>query len=440
MIMLPALYWKTFTMDMHLSANIKALASQMNDEALENQRIMSPDEAREQCDVPPGGYRGWIQGVVTVVTPEVHVNCSRVISGDKEEEERIESLTARWKNDVSDRDVLLRVQNCSWLREYFTNNLYISKIEREFPIAFSFVVHDSPQQVLRLLRLLYRPHNSYCIHTDIKSPRIYKTFFRSIAKCFDNVITPSVEVSVIWGYYTIIEAQMNCMKDLLTLRRKQKHKWMYVINLCGKELPLVTLKEVVTRLIRLNGSSSILVYRTRSSGFIKRIKHPVTLNSEGTRIIVHKRSSLRPPPFPLSLFGKSSSYNAISVSFARFLKFSPKAQETYNFFKKCKIPDEHFYAVLYKTPGAPGGYDSTIPGIYYFEVAASLWSKPYPCHGKVVHRVCVVSAGDLVSVVKKTSVAVFFNKYFMEYDHTVMTCMEERIVARNKKEYLEDCG
>ncbi len=130
---------------------------------------------------------------------------------------------------MTDEDALLRVQNCSWPRDHFSNNLYVSKTERDFPIAFTFVVYNSPQQVLRLLRLLYRPHNSYCIHTDIKSP--HKTFFHSIAKCFDNVIIPSVEVDVIWGYYTILEAQMNCMRNLLTLRYTQKHPWMYVINM-----------------------------------------------------------------------------------------------------------------------------------------------------------------------------------------------------------------
>ena len=32
----------------------------------------------------------------------------------------------------------------------------------------------------------------------------------------------------------------------------------------------------------------------------------------------------------------------------------------------------------------------------------------------------------------------FHNKYFMEYDHTVMSCMEERIVQINKLEYQQE--
>ena len=33
----------------------------------------------------------------------------------------------------------------------------------------------------------------------------------------------------------------------------------------------------------------------------------------------------------------------------------------------------------------------------------------------------------------------FHNKYFMEVDHTVMDCMEEQLVIRNKQEYVSDC-
>ena len=92
------------------------------------------------------------------------------------------------------------------------------------------------------------------------------------------------------------------------------------------------------------------------------------------------------------------------------------------------------------TPGVPGGRNETIPKSRYFEVATAFWTESpvwYDCQGKVVHNVCIIGAGDLVDVVEAKSL--FFNKYFMDFDHTVMTCMEERIVAQNKMEYLEDC-
>ena len=35
--------------------------------------------------------------------------------------------------------------------------------------------------------------------------------------------------------------------------------------------------------------------------------------------------------------------------------------------------------------------------------------------------------------------AMFHNKYYMERDHTVMDCIEEELVSRNKQEYEKDC-
>ena len=39
----------------------------------------------------------------------------------------------------------------------------------------------------------------------------------------------------------------------------------------------------------------------------------------------------------------------------------------------------------------------------------------------------------------KTRDVFFFNKYFMDYDHVVMDCMERRIVQQNQLEYQRDC-
>ena len=90
-------------------------------------------------------------------------------------------------------------------------------------------------------------------------------------------------------------------------------------------------------------------------------------------------------------------------------------------------------------PGVPGGYDKALASRYFvLESAFWVYTKKTECYGKKVHVVCVVSAGDLPNIVSNTDNRIFHNKYFMEYDHTVMRCMEERIVQRNKLEYQQD--
>ena len=55
-----------------------------------------------------------------------------------------------------------------------------------------------------------------------------------------------------------------------------------------------------------------------------------------------------------------------------------------------------------------------------------------------------MTSADLSSVhrqvnIKKLRGPMFHNKYFMERDHTVMDCLEEQLVVRNRLEYEKDC-
>ena len=52
-----------------------------------------------------------------------------------------------------------------------------------------------------------------------------------------------------------------------------------------------------------------------------------------------------------------------------------------------------------------------------------------------------MDSGDLKRILHATNygkMALFHNKYFMEYDYVVMDRMEERILSKNKLECLED--
>ena len=365
----------------------------------------------------------------------VPINCSKLVAGDEGEIQRVKQM-ATWENVTSDGLMLEKFQNCSWLDHFLKNDLYNSELEKSFPLAFTFVVHDSPQQVLRLLRLLYRPQNSYCIHYDAKSTDEFKEFFNSIANCRGNVIIASRQESVVWGHYSVLGAQMNCMKDLLNLRTQQEYKWKYLLSLCGKELPLITNREMVSRLVSLNGSSSVWTYKSNSRLVMSRIKYSTKLNKEKTQLVKNTSDLLSDPPFNISQYYKSQSYVALSHPFAEFLHTNATAIKIHEFFKNCGNPEEHFYATIFMLPGVPGGYDRKIK---YFVMESAFWIyHNETCHGKVVHRICIVGVGDLPRVVQMAGGHFFHNKYFMEYDHTVMSCMEERIVQMNKLEYQQE--
>ena len=400
----------------------------------------STNSTNSVCELPVEGFKGWKDGVVTVVKPVIERNCTKIFAGDQREVERVMRQNSGWTNEVSDHKLLQMVGNCSWVREYLHDVMYTTKLERSFPIAYTFVVYESPQQVLQLLKVLYRPTHYYCIHPDRKSS-LMVSIFSKLAACLDNVVIPLDVIEVRWGHYSLLEAQLSCLSDLVQWREKlpEERKWKYVINLCGKELPLVSTHATVSALSKLNGTSSIIATHKTDGETMSR------LNSLTV-------------PHNIVLY-KSMTYVALSYQFIVFLLTNTTATELRFFFRGCRIPEEFFYATIYMLPEqVPGGYDPRFKHLF-FEVSKYIWLIPEstaPCSGKKVHSVCIVTAGDMKMVAGETSphglaagyggmrpgeaTALFHNKYFMEFDHTVMDCMEERLVEMNRLEYQQDCG
>ena len=102
------------------------------------------------------------------------------------------------------------------------------------------------------------------------------------------------------------------------------------------------------------------------------------------------------------------------------------------------------YYALYNHTGVPGGYNASVNSL--MSVADCIWilDKKYCSSGYVVHGICIMTSADLFRVSSKVNIdnlegPMFHNKYFMERDHTVMDCMEEQLVIRNRLEFKRDC-
>ncbi|KAA0199051.1 putative glycosyltransferase 14 family member [Fasciolopsis buskii] len=117
-------------------------------------------------------------------------------------------------------------------------------------------VHRDADQIARLLRMLYREQNSYCIHVDKKASRDFHAAIVKVAQCFGenvHVIPLGKRVRVTWAYYSLLKAVLMCAEKLLLVNTN----WRYLINLSGQEMPLRTNWEFVTLLKALNGSNMV---------------------------------------------------------------------------------------------------------------------------------------------------------------------------------------
>ena len=384
--------------------------------------------------------------VVTLLQPRIEADCRALSTGDVGEFMKVKEKLQTWKNAESEVHFLKRLDNCSHVVEEYFNNFYVSPEEESFPLAYILLVHTNARQVLRLLKVIYRPQNLYCIYPDAKQGKDFVRVFLQISNCLSNVFVASKLESVYYAHHTIVDAQLNCMQDLLKF---DPSRWKYTINLCGRELPLITNREIVQTLMKLNGSSVIKLWEFPKQETLLRFVYKIGLaHSVYYTIFGYPSlswSKLVHMPHGIKLY-KASNYMALTRPFVSFLLTNETAIELREYMKDVIIADEYFYASLYGLPGVPGGppeitYHSTTP-----KVAARIWSHwnpPIMCKGRMVHGSCVLSSGDLASIysigVNANKPTFFFNKYFMEWDHVVMDCMEERLVERNKLEYVNDC-
>ena len=194
---------------------------------------------------------------MTKLIPDIHANCTLLFKGDELEVKRVQNASNLWpiKEHTLNFTKWVKERNCTHYKNELEDNVYTTKDEVQFPLAFALIVHNSPFQVFRLLKVIYRPHNIYCIHYDIRASMVMKQLFNNLATCFANIIIPSNVTEVHWGHHSLMEAQMNCFSDLMM--NHHKYPWRYVITLCVKELPLRTNREIVHLLKSLIRTSAV---------------------------------------------------------------------------------------------------------------------------------------------------------------------------------------
>jgi Core-2/I-Branching enzyme len=75
-----------------------------------------------------------------------------------------------------------------------------------------------------------------------------------VASCLpQNVIVEHSPARVVWGAVTVLDAELSCIRQLLTL----SGDWKYFINLVGKDFPLKTNLELVRILKAFRGANNI---------------------------------------------------------------------------------------------------------------------------------------------------------------------------------------
>ena len=407
-----------------------------------------PANFSAECSVLPPNF-GASYRHLTRHSPQVPASCELLFKGDYSERSRVRNLLNDWENFVDDKYYLRKLSlNCTKTREMFYDNFYTSSVERNFPLAYIMLAHHKEgviHQYLRLLKFLYRPHNVYCIHLDFKSPIWWKILVENFSNCFSNIIIVS-KVDVVYGTVRILHAHLSCFRELL----KTNLPWRYAINLHGTELPLTT-NRVLVELTRSMRGVNIIdkgtnVTESHARHARRKFMLRVAWSEKGNRIY-HKRSDFH-TPFNMTLFKSTASTNsALTREFVSFMLSDKRAKALLRYLSDFESAVEFFFSTINHFPDAPGNVYLLEKGRKMPLLAQRIWkfqtlnNSSLCMERKMYHRICIVSASDLpwLRMIMDKRSFYFLNKYWIEYDHVVMDCMEDLLVEKNVEEFSRDC-
>ncbi|XP_032824639.2 beta-1,3-galactosyl-O-glycosyl-glycoprotein beta-1,6-N-acetylglucosaminyltransferase 4 [Petromyzon marinus] len=361
-----------------------------------------------------------------------NIRCSEILQQDPREIGKTLKIRRKTIVDLTDEDMLLLTEDCPVFletRKYFSK--HVSPEERDFPIAYSIVVHKNAATLERLLRAIFVPQNVYCIHVDTKSSTTFKSAVQSLAKCFDNVFVASKLEEVHYAHISRLQADINCLADLL----KSPVRWKYAINLCGQDFPLRSNRELVSELKSLQGRSMLETGKP-SAYKQQRFTHKFVLERRDSSLpaLQHTQTALAPAPHGLEVF-VGSAYFVLSREFVRFAITSAVAADFLRWCADTYSPDEHFWATLARSPQAPGGGGGGKADVSDLQSKTRLvkWSylegRLYPvCSGRHVRSVCIYGAAELGWLLRDGHW--FANKFDPHVDPVVVKCLEEEISSR----------
>ncbi|XP_037337994.2 beta-1,3-galactosyl-O-glycosyl-glycoprotein beta-1,6-N-acetylglucosaminyltransferase-like [Pungitius pungitius] len=359
--------------------------------------------------------------------PENKCDCPAILQGDSKALEQAKTLTStkdfQKSITIPNEYYINASQDCRNFkasRKYLT--IPLSRVEEDFPLAYSVVVHHKVQNFERLLRAIYAPQNIYCVHVDKKSDASVYSAIGAITSCFPNVFTSTLWLTMVYAAWPRVQADINCMADLYNA----KTKWKYFINLCGQDFPLKTNLEIVNALLSLRGDNS-MESEQMPEGKKDRVTHTYKIVNGQNQPTGNEKE---PPPFNLPIL-TGSAYIVVNRGYVRSVLEDSRIPALIEWSKDTFIPDETFWATIQRLPGVPGSkrphpkYDMTdMNAIVRMVKWQGHEGTVYPeCHGHHVRDVCVYGFGDVQWLLQQHHL--FANKFDTDIDPIAVYCLEK---------------
>ncbi|CAH8595819.1 unnamed protein product [Dicrocoelium dendriticum] len=301
--------------------------------------------------------------------------------------------------------------------------------EKQFPLAFSIMIYTDLDRALRLMQVIYRAHNFYCIHVDRETDdRFYSTLTLLMQRRYGNsvyVVPRRDSFKVQWGRLSALDADLLCSRVLLGL----SSRWKYWINLTGQEFPLKTNWEMVRALSLINGSN--LIGATFEHRNLDRF--PLQVNFD----------------FPL-IWYKGSAHIAARREFVQFVHENKRAiliLQVLRDFEQQEgrgvIADETYFPTLNHNPVSlpvPGAFLGVHESdVFKPPIRAKVWyNTKLPCRsGKWIRGICMLGLRDVDWL--KDRPELFANKFIPSVEPEGYTELERWLREKLLYESAHNC-
>ncbi|CAH8459442.1 unnamed protein product [Heterobilharzia americana] len=335
----------------------------------------------------------------------------------------IQRVAEKFKSYSTQKDLYRQwngVNYCNQFKGLIEPPLQLNDEEKAYPIAYSMLVYEDVGRVARLLRLIYRSNNIYCIHVDRKSSDWFYEEILKLSQCFNgniHVIKRSKSIPVNWGHYSVLESFLICADTLLN---DTNVNWKYLMNINGKELPLRTNWELISALKALNMSNVVEM---------------------ATRYGIEGRIPEKKPSFPVT-WVKGSFHIALRRDMIHYLLNDKHALELTKLFKEeehlLKIPDEMLFSTLVYNPqlGVPGACLSMHESSndenskWKFIGRYKIWWPDYCASKHIVRGICIFGVQHLHTFTQR--IELFANKFNDGFHDLAYDCLEYWILKKIK--------
>ncbi|XP_030647277.1 beta-1,3-galactosyl-O-glycosyl-glycoprotein beta-1,6-N-acetylglucosaminyltransferase 4 [Chanos chanos] len=368
------------------------------------------------------------------------INCTAIYQMDPVEIGKSLEIRQQEIIELDDKSIAALAEDCSkYTESRGYNDISVTDEERQFPLAYSLVVHKNIAMVERILRAIYAPHNIYCIHYDQKSSKAFIAAVKNLVKCFPNLFIASKLESVQYAHITRLKADLSCLSDL----ERSGVKWKYVINLCGQDFPLKPNYELVSEFKKLNGAN--MLETSRPSELKKQrftFQHELkNVPYEYQQMPVITTRAKAPPPHNIEMF-IGSAYFVLSREFVTYIQSSQLVKDFLEWSADTYSPDEHFWATLARVPGVPGETLRSAPDVTDLKSKTRLVKWSYleghlypPCTGTHLRSVCIYGTAELRWLLDYGHW--FANKFDPKVDPVLIKCLEEKLQEKRIRHLLK---